>query len=396
MIYEAYYRLVRFVQKVLLVAAGVIALALAVALIPVFAGEPQRGAEPVAAKEPVVPEEVVPSAPPEGGGEGALPSSRAAQEDDEAPHGGTRGEDGRGGGVALGPDPQQLLCSPGDELLYAGGDGVAFAADPNGHFAFYGIPDPETGRPTRDSYDLLRGCSAGLSFANLTQVEVQGPLATDRDMLGNGRVARPTRRLADGSLVTVHEPSQGLRVTQKLSLVGRQSGGARDTLRISYRLRNFSDEPTELVRGMRNEPITVSLASLIAPPLAVVGRDDSGLPTEDVFALPGEEAGVRNERAYGAGEIPEKLRAPRPGAASDASGTWAPGAEGPAPDRLVLGGWLKLSADPLAYDVPDPAAPLAENAAISARWSGIELAPGEELTVSHTYSPSAPSTPNPG
>lgn len=369
MIFRALERASRVVERVLLGAIAAVSVVLVVVVVSAVAAgggaSVGDGGRAVAEREPTPR-----GAATQGGEEHNVPAS----------------QDDRGDAAPAAGGPTEYLCAPLDDLLYLRGDGVAVAADDGGHFGFYSLPEPG-GRPSRDSYDLLRGCSADLSFANLTHVEVDGPLATDKDVLGNGRQAESTRRAADGSLVTVHEPSQGLRVTQRLRLV-EGPDGRRDALRVSYELENYTDESApELRHFPGSQPLVVSLSSTLAPPLAVVSRDRSGAPDEPVFESPGA-GGVREETVFGGGRVPEELGAPRPGAASDSSGVWTPGpAElGLAPDRLVVAGWLGLAADPLDYRV-EPGTPLAENASISAQWTGLRLEPDETLTLSHTYAP---------
>lgn len=378
MIFRALERANRFAERVLLAAIGVLCAALLLALAAVFATgwqpEGQTGGRPVAAREPAT------------GSTPDAPGNPGGGEDVAA----TQGGDGRGRtpsatGSSAGGGPTEYLCAPLGELLYLRGDGVGVAADDGGHFGFYGLPEAD-GRPSRDSHDLLRDCSADLSHANLAHVEVRGPLATDVDVLGNGRQAGDTRREADGSLVTVHEPSQGLRVTQRLRLVEGEQG-RREALLVSYELENYTDEPAPELENLENERLVVSLSSTLAPPLAVVDRGSFGDPSGALFELRGSD-GARAETAFDGSEIPAQLGAPRPGAASDSSGVWSRGPEGtgPPPDRLVVAGWLGLAADPLGYR-PDPGTTLPQNAAVSAQWKNLALEPGETVTVSHTYAP---------
>ncbi len=74
----------------------------------------------------------------------------------------------------LRPGEAPLLCAPQDALVYSTRERVAVAADRAGHFTLYGGADPRSGKPTNDSYDLLRDCSPELSFANSATLRVDG------------------------------------------------------------------------------------------------------------------------------------------------------------------------------------------------------------------------------
>ena len=360
MIVDTLYNFIRWFEKVLFGGAAVLVLVLIVLLTIGYGSDEPRGmSEATSPSKPVLPAARNSSDPSKGASLNS--SSKPADEYDPG-----------------GPRSGQLLCAPQGDLFYLKGQGVAAAADSDGHFTFYGLPDPKTGRPSRDSYDLLRDCVPDMTFANLAHVEVVGPVGRDTDVLGS-EPARTTLKDADGRLTTVYEPSQGLRVTQRISLI-ESSAGREETLNITYELENYTDEDRRDIREIANQPIRVSLSSILAPPLAA-GPSDTA-----VFNVPSRAAGRELRKATsfsGSSDRPDVINAPRVGAASDASGQWRRPADS-VPNRVVAAGWLDLAAAPLGFDI-DTSATLASDAALSVQWIDQDLDPGQTLTFSHRY-----------
>ena len=194
----------------------------------------------------------------------------------------------------------QLLCSAPESLSTLAGNGLAVAADPDGHYTLYALPDPQTGRPTNDSYELLRGCLPKNLFANTTVVSInpEDPKssATPVKKTGSSNLDHPTRRITSDTgpqLVTTYDLTGDLRLTQRLGL---QCG----KLRVIYELTNRSDKPT-----------TATLRSLLSPTPATPGQ-------EVLFELPngGSENGIEHDtviRNEGSRDI-GRVWAPRPAA----------------------------------------------------------------------------------
>lgn len=352
-------RIIRFVEKVLLLLIGLAFVALALAVLPLFVSSAQRVGD-TSEQHPA-----------------QRPFKDTARED------GPDAEKTQAGALTL--RGGELLCSAQEDLLYLKGAAVAVAADRGGHFTFYGLPDPDTGRPTTDSYDLLRDCSPDLSFANLTSVDVEGSVVP----LQGYDTSERTRRDGD-SLVTAYHSVGGLRVTQRLSL-STGAGGRKDVLEISYEAHNVSGSDLEF-----------SLSSVLAPPLAGrIPKDHDEQAKREVFGirdLPGPAGpNVRNEQALSGKGLPPYVLVPRRAAASDSTGRWTPGETGPAPDRMVMAGWLGLSAEPFGYE-PRLAYPLPPNAALAVQWRNVKLGAGETVSLSERYAPESrdASTAEPG
>jgi len=272
------------------------------------------------------------------------------------------------------PSPEEVLCAPAEDLFYAWTGEAGLVADGSGHFALYGAPDPETGEPTRDSYDLLRGCARDGSFANVASVALGEAAATQ--VLAEGAVSIRTFKTEAGALVTVYELPEGLTVSQELSLVPAGGAGGGDALEIRYGVENAS-----------GETVRVSLASLLAPALFVgpPGATNGSPFVSATLAQAGADPAIRTERdlTLRAGEV-GPLEVPRPGVASDSSGFWSPSSFGDAPDAVSLAGWKKLGSDPLGHEArPDRTLPAA--AALAARWNERPIAPGETLSFAERY-----------
>lgn len=321
-------------------------------------------------------------------GEAAAPEARSnpgADDDDDAVAGARRqGRQNPASGegspaapvVPEGPRPGDapLLCGPQEALAYSSKGRVAVAADRSGHFTLYGGADPETGRPTEDSYDLLRDCSPELSFANSTMVRVDGG---EPEPAGARNDAAATREAADGDLSTVYRFAGGVEMAQALRLVDEEGpGGA--ALEISYRLSNRSQETR-----------TVGLRGLLNPPIWVPAPERPAYRAPAIAEKPLREGGRKNgrivtERTMLGEEARAPFYVPRRGAASDSSGRWEPGTTGPPPDGITFAGSLRFLRAPFFYEARLGYA-LPPNSAFAAYWTGIRLGPGQELTVSHRY-----------
>jgi hypothetical protein len=257
------------------------------------------------------------------------------------------------------------LCAPREDLLYAvdAASRTAVAVDGDGRFALYGLADPDSGRPTRDSYEILTGCSVRGLPGNFASVLVtgRGPEPADHSTL-----LRPTREASDGSLVTRFSFAGGIVLEQRLRL-------ERKDLLISYRLANRSSKAR-----------TASLRSLITPP-AQTGEDVEGrfvLPTLENDPPGGEGTRVRTELAL-TGEQVAPFEVPRPGVPSDSGGRWGP-ATGPRPDRVVFAGTRELERVPFFYDA-GAGRPLPDAASFGVYWLEEELRPGEAFVASQWY-----------
>ncbi|MDP9437534.1 MAG: hypothetical protein M3P49_02120, partial [Actinomycetota bacterium] len=166
---------------------------------------------------------------------GAVDAASARQQDRSNPE--TDERRSAAPAVPEGPRPGDapLLCAPQDELVYSSRERVALAADRAGHFTLYGGADPRSGRPTDDSYDLLRDCSPELSFANSVTLRVDGG---EPETAGAENNALRTRKAElDGTLATVYRFGGGIEMTQHLRLV-EEKGSEGPALEISYRLAN--------------------------------------------------------------------------------------------------------------------------------------------------------------
>lgn len=256
------------------------------------------------------------------------------------------------------------LCAPPEELLYAvdAASRTALAVDRDGRFALYGLADPDRGRPTRDSYEILTGCSVRGLPGNFASVLVagRGPEPADHSTL-----LRPTREAPDGSLVTGFSFAGRVVLEQRLRLAGKD-------LLISYRLAKRSSKAR-----------TASLRSLITP-AAQTGEDVEGrfvLPTLGNDPPGGEGTRVRTELAL-SGEQVAPFEVPRPGVPSDSGGRWGP-ATGPRPDRVVFAGTRELQRAPFLYDADGR--PLPDASSFAVYWLEEELRPGDAFVASQWF-----------
>lgn len=275
-----------------------------------------------------------------------------------------------------GPRPADtpLLCAPQDALFYSSREGAAVAADRAGHFTLYGGADPRSGRPTEDSYDLLRDCSPELSFANSTALRVDGG---EPELAGAENNVVGTREAQDGALETVYRFGGGIEMTQSLRLAD-EKGPKGPALEISYRLANRAEETK-----------TVGLRSLLNPPIWAAAPDRPAYRAPVIADRPIREGGRKNgrivtERTMLGEEARAPVYVPRRGAASDSSGRWEPGAEGPPPARITFAGSLRFLRAPFFYEARLGYA-LPPNSAFVAYWTGLRIEPGQELTLSHRY-----------
>ncbi len=246
---------------------------------------------------------------------------------------------------------------------------VGLAVDATGHLALYGGADPRTGKPTEDGYEILRDCSPGLAFANYASVLVGG---REPEPAGASTLEEPTRRDADGSLLTRFSFPGGVAVDQRVRLEGKD-------LQVSYRLENRSGEDR-----------TVSLRSLLTPPA------QTGASREGRFVVPALENDpranvrglrVRSERTFVGNQV-GPFEVPRLGVPSDSGGRWGPaGVE--RPDRVTFAGTLRLQTAPFLYETKAgrrlPAA-----SSFAAYWLGEELRAGESFEVTQRYVTAGP------
>ncbi len=280
-------------------------------------------------------------------------------------------------------------CPAPEAVASPDGASAAVLADPAGRFRFYGAPDPATGQPGRNSFDLVRGCAAvETAIVHLNPVRIGVGSPGDARVLGPATVAEKTRetRAKPGPvLITTYRLPGGLRVTQTLSVVrveGRfASSKAPDTLRASYRLEN------ETAR-----PLTANLSAALAPARGPNTEQNSGVP---YFANhPADGPGREGSRPIGAvpvtsstvlrdtsSEMPEEVIVPRPGAAATATSYWR--SVGVAPDRLVFAGAGELAAGaPLPVDLGEA---LTDSSAFAALWRDLKIPARGSRTVSYEY-----------
>lgn len=271
------------------------------------------------------------------------------------------------------PPGSALLCVPQDTLLYEHDERAAVAVDRAGHLTFYGAPDATTGRPTKDSYEILRDCSPELSHANSLAVRVDGG---EPEAAGAETNLARTRKGRSGDLVTVHRFSGGVELTQRVRLVAGEDGT--EALEISYRLDNRSGAEKR-----------VDLKSLLNPPLWNVHAGKPAYRVPAIADRPIPEGGRKNgrvvtERTLAAGDV-SPFFVPRAGAASIASARWEPGPVGPKPNAVTFASALRLGGpSPFEYDA-ELGKMLPPNSAFAAYWTGLDLAPGEGETLSHRY-----------
>ena len=258
------------------------------------------------------------------------------------------------------------LCAPREELLYTvdAASRAAVAVDRDGRFALYGLADPDGGRPTRHSYEILTGCSVRGLPGNFASLLVGGRRPEPAD---HSTLLRPTREAPDDSLITRFCFSGGVVLEQRLHL-------ERKDLLISYRLANRSSKAR-----------TASLRSLITP-AAQTGEDVEGrfvLPTLDNDPPGGGEGTrVRTELALSEEQV-APFEVPRPGVPSDSGGRWGP-ATGPRPDRVIFAGTRELERVPFLYDAC-AGRPLPDASSFAVYWLEEELRPGKAFVASQWY-----------
>lgn len=264
-------------------------------------------------------------------------------------------------------DAPDFLCrTEGQQYLRSKGAGsnAGVALDRAGRFALYGAADSR-GRPTRDSFEILRGCDAGLSFTNYTTLQVgdapPGPA-------GLSNLLSPTAVTGDASqAMTRYEFPQGVTMTQRAAL-------EQDGLLLSYEVTNTS-------RTDR----TLSFRSLLTPPVASKDQDVLFAASRSPSA---RITGITRERTLHLDDDGiESISVPRPGAASDSSATWRPhGAS--IPDRTTFTGFLDISSEPMLYDVR-LAWPLPPHSAMALYWTDLDLSAEESVEFSYRYEPAS-------
>ena len=237
---------------------------------------------------------------------------------------------------------------------------LALAADRAGSFWLYGLPDPETGRPTNRSYDVLVACTNERLPANQAALSVSGG---GPERAGGGTLARPTEKQRDGTLKTVYVFSDDITMEQRLSMEG-------EDLMISFRLTNRSAATRRVsLRSVLSPPERSLLApAFVAPASYNAAERPFGMRIRHETRIPSAEVGP--------------VEVPRRGAPSDSSGRWGP-ASAPEPDLLAFAPSGKLLSGPFVF-VPEGAR-LPPASSMAAYWLGVTLAPGEDLTLSERY-----------
>jgi hypothetical protein len=310
-------------------------------------------------------------APPEPAESRAVDLQGAALEEKQP-----RANEGSSGTTSGGPTAGELLCvSPpaAGTVERSWGPTLAVAADANGRFVLYGAPRASDGGPTRDSYELLRGCSREGERLNRAAVRIgAGPVIP----LGPAVLRQATYKSGSGALVSGYRPAENVSVRQELRVLPEADGT--EALEVYYVVENRSDSPQQVsLFSMLTPPPSppgptriFDGAPFVAPVLAMLDAEDSADPA------------IREERLL-TGEQVGPVYVLRVGAASDASALFTPGSEGPAPDSLAIAGWREISAAPFGYEAHGE--PLPENSAIGAAWREEQLDPGETLVLSGRY-----------
>ena len=262
------------------------------------------------------------------------------------------------------PHPQgATLCAHArgaDPSVVTWDRNLALAADRAGSFWLYGLPDPETGRPTDRSYDVLVACTNEGLPANQAALSVSGG---GSERAGAGTPARPTEKQRDGTLKTVYAFSGAITMEQRLSMEG-------EDLVISFRLTNRSAAARRVsLRSVLSPPDGGSLAPAFVAPASY---NSAGRP----FGMT-----IRHETRIPSAEV-GPVEVPRQGAPSDSSGRWGP-TSGPEPDLLAFAPSGEILSGPFVF-VPEGTR-LPPASSMAAYWLGVTLAPGEDLTLSERY-----------
>ena len=277
-------------------------------------------------------------------------------------------------GASSSPSAGELLCSQasgGADPHRAWGATLAVAANEDGRFVLYGVPRSSDGRPTRDSYELLRGCSRQGERLNRAGIRIgDGPTVA----LGPAVVRGKTRKVGSGALVSEYRPAADLEVRQELRISTGDAGA--EALEVLYAVENHSGRSRE-----------VSLSSVLAPPPAAPPRVSDGAPfvVPMLATLGGGQASdpaIREGRTL-SGQQVGPVYVSRIGAASDASGLLTFGPTGPTPDGLAIAGWEDLVSGALDHRADGSALP--EDSAIGVGWRGERIGPGATLVLSERY-----------
>lgn len=239
---------------------------------------------------------------------------------------------------------------------------LALAADRAGSFWLYGLPDPETGRPTDRSYDVLVACTNEGLPANQAALSDSGG---SPERAGVGTLARPTEKPGDGTLKTVYAFSGAITMEQRLSMEG-------EDLVISFRLTNRSAAARR-----------VSLRSVLSPPEGSLLAPAFVAPASYNAAERPFGMRIRHESRIPSAEV-GPVEVPRRGAPSDSSGRWGP-ASAPEPDLLAFAPSGKLLSGPFVFVADAEGARLPPASSMAAYWLGVTLAPGEDLMLSERY-----------
>lgn len=265
-----------------------------------------------------------------------------------------------------------FLCADSAELHYAVSESgmTGLAADDSGHFALYGLPAAD-GRPSVESYELLRDCAPDLAFANFPSVGIDVPdegfERLEAEPVIPVDAVQTENRVENGSLYTTYSfEAEQVELVQKLSLEG-------EDLRIGYTVKNTAQSAH-----------TVTLKSLLSPtPNTGAGEQE---PSFTIVRAPGEdEYPGGNEVKYERTLRPledhfQSLRVPRPAAASNSSIDVR--FEDPQPEMVVAAGFLDLSVPQLIYPTRI-AYPLPDNPALATYYER-ELEAGQQFGVSYT------------
>jgi hypothetical protein len=247
------------------------------------------------------------------------------------------------------------------------------AADASGRFVLYGTPRATNGRPTRDSYELLRGCSRDGKRLNRAAIRIgDGPAIP----LDPSTVHQQTYKSGAGALVSVYRPADGVSVRQELRVLPEDDGT--EALEVHYVVENLSGDSQQVSLFSMLTPPPASLgtprvfdgAPFVAPVLAMLEGDDSADPA------------IKEERLISGRQV-GPVYVLRVGAASDASALFTPGSEGPVPDSIAIAGWREISAAPFDYEADGK--PLPEESAIGTVWRREQLDPGATLVLSERY-----------
>lgn len=264
-----------------------------------------------------------------------------------------------------------LLCVPDEDVSRLTDEGLIVAADPGGRFAFYANPEARPGHAYRhDSLEILTDCLPQLTYTNLATVLVEG---RGPENARPANIEDATKKTPDDSLTTAFGFPKDITLEQELSL---KDGG----LEARYTLSNNSSEDQ-----------SVSLRTLLTPaPDLHPSRD--GRRARFVLDTTGARRPV-DRQTETAGEEIRSLSIPRRGSQVNASAQLLPGPPSPGrrPDVVAFAGTLDLTAAEFrtAQATDDSPWPLPPLSSIALYWLYENLAPGDSVTFSYRYKPTA-------